>query len=324
MSQKNSKQHKYIDSRVESTFGVLFQSMIANANDTAKTNDKTNDNDYNTNLFVCPFTKSNIIIAGITEVGQIYEYDYIMTWLEMRCFDPVTNAKVEASKVVRIELNCDTAVSKAIKLIDQLRYNYRSKVKSYDQFISRNVIRDDIVKKIESKKELIDILKQSNDGVYNNFQKDLLRLLRNETKIKYFYDNFECQRKVIIADVDGFTFLSHQPDRLERIHNNNYKCVNFTCVELYNIIFTNCSFHNSNFILSTVNNCTFVNCEFTGEPVSFYKSRFTNCQFINCKTEQANWKQIYVKRSDEVIETFIERAMECKFEILDDTAFMCI
>ena len=54
---------------------------------------------------ICPITQQPIIRAGITSIGNAYEYDAIKKWLETKKTDPVTNLDLESKFVIDFGYN---------------------------------------------------------------------------------------------------------------------------------------------------------------------------------------------------------------------------
>jgi hypothetical protein len=71
--------------------------------------------------FICPITNDPIIKGGLTSIGQLYEYDYIMRWLETKDTDPVTNVILLDKRIRLIDMTI------GIEAVNKIIFNTRNK-----------------------------------------------------------------------------------------------------------------------------------------------------------------------------------------------------
>lgn len=212
----------------------------------------------------CPITQTEIINAGMTVNGSIYEYDAIIKWLEKSNRDPITNIELASTFVRKININLDEEAIKTLVNDSKKTYWFwnpeRDSTDYTDSFYQK-------------KKSLKDNLNEEN---LKNNKNIIVNYFASNNYYSWYYNP-----NIVLPSIDYLDFQSCV------FMYKNFKFVDFVFNNLENSIFKNCNLSSVRFIGCNMNNIIFINCKFRGDIGCFYKvsGEFT---FKNCSMEYTN------------------------------------
>jgi len=270
---------------------------------------------------ICSITSEEIKIAGMTVLGNVYEYSSIKEWLKDHSTDPLTNEYLPTKFIV----NLGKVDNKLLEEIDEKKSQIRETTKMWAGWIPNQIYQDKSIEALKIKNYLKSLTGEELEK-WNQYQEMKKTQFFEKGSNEYYLRviNYHNQDESFLDKDDnlerptgtghGFQFIDLSKNMI--IKDKLYKSTDFTGSDLSNIKFADCDFSRCVFINSILNNTVFINCTFIGEDITFLDSH-TNAKttFISCVFEKADtWKRF--NNPKDVKEILLARKLKMPFNVL--------
>jgi uncharacterized protein YjbI with pentapeptide repeats len=240
----------------------------------------------------CTITGCEIEVAGVTEIGTVYEYSALDKWLSIKSLDPESRICIQKENIKLIPISNDSDRRRVIAMAREIKQNYISRTTKFSKFIRETVCDDDIIIKTRP------IARKLNSSRHSAEYREFLcaTLANNDSG----FDDIISKNK-LSHEYGLVSFQLYYNDKVvyqESMNNKNFNNCRFDRGQLRCTTFNNCTFDNCTFVSSTISCCNFNNCTFYGSKVTFYKCFMSRASFTNVKMNHMDTDKVITSNED--------------------------
>lgn len=231
-------------------------------------------------IFVCPISLEPIKgFAGITDAGQVYQYEEIKKWIEKNDTDPATGQILSDLEIKKIKISKKKEIE---EYIANRRKHYQTRCDGWNIFRRKYILLDDTYKIFLENKGKVE-LHFIGTELWDEHQEEARALLRAGIGERDFYNHYY---KDIFKPIRNCQYVEIIN---EDIKDKDLKHCKFDCGAIKDTTFSKCHLGRCTFMGVEFENVRFIDCSFPGEEVNFYKAKFKNVTFRNCRMEGMSW-----------------------------------